>query len=173
MVVEGAADQQGLVAIRKAEGSASPVDEPFKSLGCGRGIVEGVEEISGPVGVVGIGYETLDAFKADLLLHLRNVENNYAELFEDYTTLAGASGNLVFTGTEDDPEFSYHNGNEEPRGFGHIGFAVPDLEAASARFEALGVSFVKRPQDGKMHNIAFIRDPDGYWIEIFAPGGMA
>ena len=76
-------------------------------------------------------------------------------------------------GTEDDPEFSYHNGNEEPRGFGHIGFAVPDLEAACARFEELGVSFVKRPQDGKMHNIAFIRDPDGYWIEIFAPGGMA
>ena len=76
-------------------------------------------------------------------------------------------------GTEDDPEFSYHNGNEDPRGFGHIGFAVPDLEAACARFEALGVSFVKRPQDGKMHNIAFIRDPDGYWIEIFAPGGMA
>ena len=76
-------------------------------------------------------------------------------------------------GTEDDPEFSYHNGNEDPRGFGHIGFAVPDLEAACARFEELGVSFVKRPQDGKMHNIAFIRDPDGYWIEIFAPGGMA
>ena len=60
MVVEGAADQQGLVAIRKAEGSASPVDEPLKPLGCGRGIVEGVEKISGPVGVVGIGYETLD-----------------------------------------------------------------------------------------------------------------
>ena len=76
-------------------------------------------------------------------------------------------------GTEDEPEFSYHNGNEDPRGFGHIGFAVPDLEAACARFEELGVSFVKRPQDGKMHNIAFIRDPDGYWIEIFAPGGMA
>ena len=50
---------------------------------------------------------------------------------------------------------------------------VPDLEAACARCEELGVSFVKRPQDGKMHNIAFIRDPDGYWIEIFAPDGMA
>ncbi|NIY77135.1 bifunctional [glutamine synthetase] adenylyltransferase/[glutamine synthetase]-adenylyl-L-tyrosine phosphorylase [Thalassospira sp. HF15] len=51
-----------------------------------------------------LGYDALEAFKADLLLHLRNVENNYAELFEDDTTLAGASGNLVFTGTEDDPE---------------------------------------------------------------------
>ncbi|MBA0844481.1 hypothetical protein Goarm_001577, partial [Gossypium armourianum] len=41
-------------------------------------------------------------------------------------------------GTESDPEFKgYHTGNSEPRGF------------------------------GKMKGIAFIKDPDGYWIEIF------
>ncbi|XP_073040445.1 lactoylglutathione lyase-like isoform X2 [Primulina eburnea] len=41
-------------------------------------------------------------------------------------------------GTESDPDFKgYHNGNSEPRGF------------------------------GKMKDIAFIKDPDGYWIEIF------
>jgi glutamate-ammonia-ligase adenylyltransferase len=51
-----------------------------------------------------LGYETLDSFKLDLLRHLRNVENNYAELFEDDTPLAGTTGNLVFTGTEDDPD---------------------------------------------------------------------
>ena len=53
-----------------------------------------------------LGYATLDAFKDHLLLHLRNVENNYAELFEDDTPLTGDSttGNLVFTGTEDDPD---------------------------------------------------------------------
>jgi len=72
-------------------------------------------------------------------------------------------------GSEDDPDVTYHSGNEEPKGFGHIGFAVPDLNAACARFDDLGVSYVKRPEDGKMNDIAFIKDPDGYWIEIFAP----
>ena len=51
-----------------------------------------------------LGYADRAGFVADLLLHLRNVENNYAELFEDDVPLAGATGNLVFTGTEDDPE---------------------------------------------------------------------
>ncbi len=51
-----------------------------------------------------LGYDTLDGFKADLLHHLRKVESNYAELFEDDIPLAAADGNLVFTGTEDDPE---------------------------------------------------------------------
>ena len=69
-------------------------------------------------------------------------------------------------GTENDPDFSYHNGNSEPQGFGHIGFSVPDVYAAAERFEKLGVKFVKKPDDGKMKGLAFIEDPDGYWIEI-------
>ncbi len=69
-------------------------------------------------------------------------------------------------GTEDDPEQRYHSGNEAPQGFGHIGITVPDVHAACARFEELGVSFVKKPDAGKMKGLAFIRDPDGYWIEI-------
>ena len=73
-------------------------------------------------------------------------------------------------GTENDPSFSYHNGNLEPQGFGHIGFSVPDVYKAAKRFEGLGVKFVKRPDDGKMRGLAFIEDPDGYWIEILSAG---
>jgi len=85
------------------------------------------------------------------------------------TWLFGQKAMLELThnwGTEDDEKFAYHNGNAEPRGFGHIGFTVPDVYKACERFEKMGVDFVKKVDAGKMNGIAFIKDPDGYWIEI-------
>jgi lactoylglutathione lyase len=86
-------------------------------------------------------------------------------------------------GTENDANFKYHNGNDEPQGFGHICVAVDDLDAACARFEEKKVNWKKRLTDGRMKNIAFVlgallsihrtkrqltkyADPDGYWIEV-------
>ncbi|PVG00386.1 glyoxalase I [Serendipita vermifera] len=71
-------------------------------------------------------------------------------------------------GTESDPNFQgYASGNTDPgRGFGHIAITVPNIEEACERFESLGVNWKKRLTDGKMKSIAFILDPDGYWVEI-------
>ncbi|CAK5281089.1 unnamed protein product [Mycena citricolor] len=69
-------------------------------------------------------------------------------------------------GTENDLDFKYHNGNDQPQGFGHIAITVDDLDAACARFEEMGVTWKKRLTDGRMKDVAFILDPDGYWIEV-------
>ena len=69
-------------------------------------------------------------------------------------------------GTEKDADFKYHNGNDEPQGFGHICISVDDLDAACTRFEEKGVNWKKRLTDGRMKNIAFVLDPDNYWIEV-------
>ena len=50
--------------------------------------------------------------------------------------------------------------------FGHIAFSVPDVHAACSRFEKHNITFVKKADDGSMKPLAFIKDPDGYWIEI-------
>jgi len=79
------------------------------------------------------------------------------------------SGILELThnwGTESDPDFKYHDGNAQPQGFGHICFSVPNLDAAVKWFDDNQVTYVKRPEQGKMKDVAFIKDADSYWIEI-------
>lgn len=76
-------------------------------------------------------------------------------------------------GTEEEEGAVYHDGNAAPQGFGHIALDVPDLDEAVAHFDAHGVEYQKRPEDGMMRHIAFIKDPDGYWVEILSAKAMA
>jgi len=76
-------------------------------------------------------------------------------------------------GTEDRQDFAYHDGNAEPQGFGHICFSVPDLEAAQAWFDEHEVTFIKRADQGKMKDVIFVKDADGYWIEVIQADRMA
>jgi glutamate-ammonia-ligase adenylyltransferase len=71
-----------------------------------------------------LGYPNAEAFTTALVTHLTSVEKHYAELFEEAPSLAGP-GNLVFTGTDDDP------GTLET--LANMGFAQPSAVAAMVR----------------------------------------
>jgi len=51
-----------------------------------------------------MGYSDVEDLSVAVKFHLSRVETHYADLFEDSPELAGTGGNLVFTGTEDDPD---------------------------------------------------------------------
>jgi [glutamine synthetase] adenylyltransferase / [glutamine synthetase]-adenylyl-L-tyrosine phosphorylase len=50
------------------------------------------------------GYARLDSFSKAVISRARLVERHYARLFEEGADLASGEGNLVFTGTIDDPD---------------------------------------------------------------------
>lgn len=66
-----------------------------------------------------------DAFRKTLLGHFRNVERHYGQLFEDAPALSVGKGNLVFTGTTDDPETL--------KTLRAMGFPRPELVAETVR----------------------------------------
>ena len=57
-------------------------------------------------------------------------------------------------------------------GFGHLGITVPNVYEACARFKELGAEFHKSPNSGGMKGLAFVKDPDGYLIEVLPQGPM-
>ncbi|CAR27895.1 hypothetical protein ZYGR_0N03820 [Zygosaccharomyces rouxii] len=72
-------------------------------------------------------------------------------------------------GTENDPDFHYHNGNAQPQGYGHICITCKDPGALCEEIEKKyneQVVWSPKWNHGKMKNLAFIKDPDGYSIEI-------
>ena len=53
------------------------------------------------------------------------------------------------------------------RNFGHVAYRVPDVYAACARMQALGIAILRPPRDGHM---AFVRSPDGISVELLQAG---
>ncbi|KAL9178797.1 hypothetical protein ACHAXT_003928 [Thalassiosira profunda] len=74
------------------------------------------------------------------------------------------TGNADTTGTRD--------GEKVRGGFGHIGITVPNVYQACERFHSMGVEFHKSPNAGGMKGLAFIKDPDGYLVEVLPQGPM-
>ena len=60
------------------------------------------------------------------------------------------------------------NGYEIGSGFGHFAFGVDSMDEFTKKLNSLGYSYLYEPFDltGKGSLIAFIKDPDGYEIEL-------
>ena len=94
--------------------------------------------------------------------------------FDDFTLVYLRSAENDF-----EIELTWNKGTEEPythgSGYGHVAFAVDDLDAEHARFEAAG--FKPNPikefhrDGGLMARFFFVQDPDGYKIEVLQRHG--
>ena len=76
-------------------------------------------------------------------------------------------------------ELTVNKGTTDPydmgNGYGHIAFAVDDLDAEHARFKAAGLEprdIVAFNRDGTLlARFFFVQDPDGYKIEVLQKHG--
>ena len=71
---------------------------------------------------------------------------------------------IELTYNDETPIEGYNIGN----GFGHFAFSVESFDEFSAKLNKLGYEYLYEPFDltGKGSLIAFIKDPDGYEIEL-------
>ncbi|MGA2462247.1 MAG: VOC family protein [Candidatus Bathyarchaeia archaeon] len=59
----------------------------------------------------------------------------------------------------------YKNGDEVD----HLAFTVEDVDAALAELKSQGVEVAMEPFNEGSGRLAFIKDPDGIWIELEGP----
>lgn len=71
---------------------------------------------------------------------------------------------LELTENDETPADGYEIGN----GFGHLAFSVKSLDEFGEKLHSLGYEYLYEPFDlnGKGTKIAFVKDPDGYEIEL-------
>lgn len=94
--------------------------------------------------------------------------------FESFTLIYMRSPENAF-----ELELTVNKGRTEPYnlgdGYGHIAFSVDDLDGARARMEGAGLSpgpvRELSMQGGFSARFFFIKDPDGYSIEVLQRGG--
>ena len=65
------------------------------------------------------------------------------------------------------------NGYEIGSGFGHFAFKVDSMDEFTQKLESLGYNYFREPYklSSKGSTIAFIKDPDGYEIELIEKKG--
>jgi lactoylglutathione lyase len=106
----------------------------------------------------GSGYYSLTPGTQEAHDYLWNMEGVALELTHNHGTEKDKRSD------SSDPALGtcYHPGNQERDGFGHIAVNVDDVQGTCDRLETLGVTFNKKPNEGRMRNLAFVYDPDRY-----------
>ena len=75
-------------------------------------------------------------------------------------------------GDGDEPrlELTFNHGQTDPydlgTGYGHIAISAPDLDKTLARLKEQGIEPEREPYKIGQHRLCFVRDPDGYRIEL-------
>ena len=104
------------------------------------------------------------AFYTDVL----NMKLDHKKRLEDcwlyFLTDEENTCQIELTYNDETPDGGYELGS----GFGHFAFSVDSLDEFTEKINKLGYSYLYPPFDlnGKGSKIAFIKDPDGYEIEL-------
>ncbi len=77
-------------------------------------------------------------------------------------------------------ELTHNYGRTEPyemgNGYAHVAFVVDDLEGTAGRLKEQAVELAVEPKtmtvEGHDYRIAFVKDPDGYRVELVERGTM-
>lgn len=108
-----------------------------------------------------------DAFNLIVLREVSNDKYTSAFIGMESSLPLGARDGVVELRQLNDANVKIINGNTDPyKGFGHLCVSVSNIVAAQKELLSQGVEFKKKLEDGRQHNIAFVLDPDQYWIEL-------
>lgn len=97
----------------------------------------------------------------------REIKETNAEIA--HMTVPDGSGELELTWWRDKKDYS------EGDQLDHIAFGVDDMDRSMSTFKEKGVTIAREPYElaGGSSRIAFIKDPDGIWIEIIETGKVS
>ena len=96
-------------------------------------------------------------------------DNDYGELLVGETTLSFASVTLAKSNLADG--FQESNPNEKPFGI-EIGFTTENVEETISNAEKAGAVVIEKPKTKPWgQTVAYLRDLDGFLIEICTPMG--
>ncbi|KAL7270872.1 hypothetical protein RUND412_006410 [Rhizina undulata] len=141
----------------------------------------------------GFGLRTIFTFNTGVwtIYYLGHPSHPTETSEEMFTSLGTRKGLIELYHIPHDTQNTYENGNEKGRyGFGHVGFTVPDVAKCLERlknvcpdlvvlkglgedaFGSMGVpgegaeGEVEEGYKNVFRQLAFVKDPDGYWVEL-------